>query len=159
MKNQQEELFARLVREHKSTIYTVCYMFSQDEDEVNDLFQETLINVWKGMDGFRQESKFSTWVYRVALNTCLMQERKKKREGEKVPLSMSVNLFEDNDDVKIKQVRQLHERISRLALVDRAIVMLWLEGMSYDEIGAIVGITTQNVAVKLFRIKEQLKKM
>ena len=59
MKNQQEELFARLVREHKSTIYTVCYMFSQDEDEVNDLFQETLINVWKGMDGFRQESKFS----------------------------------------------------------------------------------------------------
>ena len=72
---------------------------------------------------------------------------------------MSVNLFEDNDDVKIKQVRQLHERISRLALVDRAIVMLWLEGMSYDEIGAIVGITTQNVAVKLFRIKEQLKKM
>ncbi len=159
MKNQQEELFARLVREHKSTIYTVCYMFSQDEDEVNDLFQETLINVWKGMDGFRQESKFSTWVYRVALNTCLMQERKKKREGEKVPLTMSVNLFEDNDDVKIKQVRQLHERISRLALVDRAIVMLWLEGMSYDEIGAIVGITTQNVAVKLFRIKEQLKKM
>ena len=159
MKNQQEELFARLVREHKSTIYTVCYMFSQDEDEVNDLFQETLINVWKGMDGFRQESKFSTWVYRVALNTCLMQERKKKREGEKVPLSMSVNLFEDNDDVKIKQVRQLHERIRRLALVDRAIVMLWLEGMSYDEIGAIVGITTQNVAVKLFRIKEQLKKM
>lgn len=159
MKNQQEELFARLVREHKSTIYTVCYMFSQDEDEVNDLFQETLINVWKGMDGFRQESKFSTWVYRVALNTCLMQERKKKREGEKVPLTMSVNLFEDNDDVKIKQVRQLHERISQLALVDRAIVMLWLEGMSYDEIGAIVGITTQNVAVKLFRIKEQLKKM
>ena len=159
MKNQQEELFARLVREHKRTIYTVCYMFSQDEDEVNDLFQETLINVWKGMDGFRQESKFSTWVYRVALNTCLMQERKKKREGEKVPLTMSVNLFEDNDDVKIKQVRQLHERISQLALVDRAIVMLWLEGMSYDEIGAIVGITAQNVAVKLFRIKEQLKKM
>ncbi len=159
MKNQQEELFARLVREHKSTIYTVCYMFSQDEDEVNDLFQETLINVWKGMDGFRQESKFSTWVYRVALNTCLMQERKKKREGEKVPLTMSVNLFEDNDDAKIKQVRQLHERISQLALVDRALVMLWLEGMSYDEIGAIVGISAQNVGVKLFRIKEQLKKM
>ncbi|MBR6283642.1 MAG: sigma-70 family RNA polymerase sigma factor [Muribaculaceae bacterium] len=159
MKNQQEELFARLVREHKSTIYTVCYMFSNDEDEVNDLFQETLINVWKGMDGFREESKFSTWVYRVALNTCLMQERKKKREGEKVPLSMSVNLFEDSDDAKIKQVRQLHERIGRLGLVDRALVMLWLEGMSYDEIGSIMGITTQNVAVKLFRIKEQLKKM
>ncbi len=159
MTNQQEELFARLVREHKNTIYTVCYMFSQDEDEVNDLFQETLINVWKGMEGFRADSKFNTWVYRVALNTCLMQERKKKREGEKVPLTMTVNLFEDNDDAKIKQVRQLHERISQLALVDRALVMLWLEGMSYDEIGAIVGISAQNVGVKLFRIKEQLKKM
>ena len=89
----------------------------------------------------------------------MMQERKKKREGEKVPLTMSVNLFEDNDDAQIKQVRQLHERISKLALVDRALVMLWLEGMSYDEIGAIVGITAQNVGVKLFRIKEQLKKM
>ena len=88
-----------------------------------------------------------------------MQERKKKREGEKVPLTMSVNLFEDNDDAKINQVRQLHERISKLGLVDRAIVMLWLEGMSYDEIGSIVGITTQNVGVKLFRIKEQLKNM
>ena len=72
---------------------------------------------------------------------------------------MTVNLFEDNDDAKIKQVRQLHERISQLALVDRALVMLWLEGMSYDEIGAIVGISAQNVGVKLFRIKEQLKKM
>ena len=159
MEKEQEQLFARLVREHKSTIYTVCYMFSKDEDEVNDLFQETLINVWKGMDGFRNQSKFSTWVYRVALNTCLMQERKKKREGEKVPLSMSVNLFEDSDDAKIKQVQQLHERIGRLGLVDRALVMLWLEGMSYDEIGSIMGITSQNVAVKLFRIKEQLKKM
>ena len=83
---QQEELFARLVREHKSTIYTVCYMFSKDEEEVQDLFQETLINMWKGMSGFREESKVSTWIYRVALNTCLLQERKKKRQVAKVPI-------------------------------------------------------------------------
>ena len=158
MKNQQEELFAQLVREHKSTIYTVCYMFSHDEEEVNDLFQEVLINMWKGMDGFREESKFSTWIYRVALNTCLMQERKKKREVSKIPLSMNINLFED-DDANTRQTRQLHQRISKLDYVDRAIVMLWLEGMSYDEIGSVVGISTRNVATKLFRIKEQLKKM
>ena len=157
MKNQ-EERFAQLVQEHKGTIYTVCYMFSQDEDEVNDLFQETLINMWKGIDSFRDESKISTWIYRVALNTCLLQERKKKKEVQKVPLSMNVNFFED-EDANIAQVRMLHQRIGKLGLVDRAIVMLWLEDMSYDEIGAIMGITPQNVGVKLFRIKEQLKKM
>jgi RNA polymerase sigma-70 factor (ECF subfamily) len=158
MMKQEEEIFARLVREHKSTIYTVCYMFSKDEDEVQDLFQETLINMWKGMGGFREESKIDTWIYRVALNTCLTQERKKKREVKKVPLNMDVNFFEDND-ANAKQARILHQRISQLAYVDRALVMLWLDGMSYDEIGAVVGISAQNVAVKLFRIKEQLKKM
>ncbi len=158
MMKQEEEIFARLVREHKSTIYTVCYMFSKDEDEVQDLFQETLINMWKGIDSFREESKIDTWIYRVALNTCLTQERKKKREVKKVPLNMDVNFFEEND-AKAKQARILHQRISQLAYVDRALVMLWLDGMSYDEIGAVVGISAQNVAVKLFRIKEQLKKM
>ena len=153
-----EEQFAQLVREHKNTIYTVCYMFSHDTDEVNDLFQETLINMWKGIDKFREESKISTWIYRVALNTCLLQERKKAKEVEKVPLTMDVNLFEDNDEQTL-QVRLLHQRIGRLGLVDRALVMLWLEGMSYDEIGSVMGISAQNVGVKLFRIKEQLKKM
>lgn len=154
----QEELFARLVRENKSTIYTVCYMFSHDEEEVNDLFQETLINMWKGIDSFREESKISTWIYRVALNTCLLQERKKKKEVKKVPLAMNVNFFEDND-ADSTQVRMLHQRIGKLGLVDRALVMMWLEGMSYDEIGAVMGISAQNVGVKLFRIKEQLKSL
>ena len=153
---KQEEYFTQLVRENKSTIYTVCYMFSKDEDEVNDLFQETLINMWKGIDSFREESKISTWIYRVALNTCLLQERKKKKEVKKVPLNMNVNFFEDNDPDST-QVRILHQRIGKLGPVDRALVMMWLEGMSYDEIGAVMGITPQNVGVKLFRIKEKLK--
>ena len=151
-----EAEFARIIRENKGTIYTVCYMFSKDEDEVNDLFQETLINMWKGIDSFREESKISTWIYRVALNTCLLQERKKKKEVKKVPLNMNVNFFEDNDPDST-QVRILHQRIGKLGLVDRALVMMWLEGMSYDEIGAVMGITPQNVGVKLFRIKEKLK--
>ena len=65
----KEQEFSRMVREHKSTIYTVCYMFSNDADEVSDLFQETLINLWKGFESFRNESKLSTWIYRVAMNT------------------------------------------------------------------------------------------
>ncbi len=133
-------------------------MFSHDEEEVNDLFQETLINMWKGIDTFREESKISTWIYRVALNTCLLQERKKKKEVKRVPLTMNVNFFEDSD-ANSTQVRQLHQRIGRLGLVDRALVMMWLEGMSYDEIGAVMGITAKNVGVKLFRIKELMKKM
>ena len=152
----KEQEFSRMVREHKSTIYTVCYMFSNDEDEVSDLFQETLINLWKGFESFRHESKLSTWIYRVAMNTCISADRKKRRQGSKVPLSMNINLYDDEDH-ETKQVRQLHERIQRLDLIDRALVMMWLEGMSYEEIAEVVGISVKNVGVKLVRIKEKLK--
>jgi len=145
-----------MVREHKSTIYTVCYMFSNDEDEVSDLFQETLINLWKGFESFRHESKLSTWIYRVAMNTCISADRKKRKQGTKVPLSMDINLYSDEDH-ETKQVRQLHERIQRLDLIDRALVMMWLEGMNYDEIAEVIGISVKNVGVKLVRIKEKLK--
>lgn len=152
----KEQEFSRMVRENKSTIYTVCYMFSNDEDEVSDLFQETLINLWKGFESFRHESKLSTWIYRVAMNTCISADRKKRRQGSKVPLSMDINLYDDEDH-ETKQVRQLHERIQRLDLIDRALVMMWLEGMSYEEIAEVVGISVKNVGVKLVRIKEKLK--
>ena len=152
-----EKEFAQLVREQKSTIYTVCYMFSNDEEEVNDLFQEALVNLWKGFESFRHESKVSTWVYRVTLNSCLSAERKKKHRLQAVPLTMDVNFYEDSD-ADARQVRQLHERIQKLGMVDRAIVLMWLENMSYDEIAAVMGITPKNVGVKLFRIKQQLMK-
>lgn len=152
----KEQEFSRMVREHKSTIYTVCYMFSNDEDEVSDLFQETLINLWKGFESFRHESKLSTWIYRVAMNTCISADRKKRKQGTKVPLSMDINLYNDEDH-ETKQVRQLHERIQRLDLIDRALVMMWLEGMNYDEIAEVIGISVKNVGVKLVRIKEKLK--
>ncbi len=150
--------FARIVREHKGTIYTVCYMFSKDEEEVADLFQDILVNLWKGFSNFRGESSARTWIYRVSLNTCISAERKKKRKGENVPLDMDINLFDDSAE-DMKQVRMLQSRISRLGPFDRAIVLLWLENLTYDEIGSIVGISAKNVSVRLFRIKEQLKKM
>ena len=150
--------FAQVVREHKGTIYTVCYMFSKDEDEAADLFQDILINLWKGFSKFRGESNIKTWIYRVSLNTCISSDRKKKRKGETVPLDMNINLFDDSQE-DTKQIRMLQGRISRLGPFDRAIVLLWLENLSYDEIGAIVGITAKNVSVRLFRIKEQLRNM
>ena len=150
--------FARIVKEYKSTFYMVCYMFSKDEDEVSDLFQDILVNLWKGFPRFRGDSSPKTWIYRVSLNTCISVERKKKRKGETVPLDMNINLFDDTAE-DMKQVRMLQDRISRLGPFDRAIVLLWLENLSYDEIGAIVGITAKNVSVRLFRIKEQLRNM
>jgi RNA polymerase sigma factor (sigma-70 family) len=148
--------FAQIVKENKSTIYTVCYMFSNDSDEVNDLFQEVLVNLWKGLDSFGGRSDLRTWIYRIALNTCISLDRKKKMKT--VPLTMDANLFEDRDK-DTQQVKMLHNRISQLQPFDKAIVLLWLENISYDEIGAIVGISTQNVATRLFRIKERLKNM
>ena len=154
---QKEQTFSRMVREQKSTIYTVCYMFSQNQDEVNDLFQEVLINLWRGFDSFEGRSDVRTWVYRVALNTCISQDRK-RHSRPRTWLSMDINLFEDRD-TDTQQVEMLHRRISRLRPFDRAIVLLWLEDLSYEEIGQIVGISEKNVSVRLFRIKEQLKRM
>ena len=150
--------FAQTVREHKGTIYTVCYMFSNNPDEVADLFQEIMINLWKGFPKFRGESNVRTWIYRISLNTCISSERKKSRMVETLPLTMDINLFSDSDD-ESKQVQMLRDRINKLGPFDRAIVLLWLENLSYDEIGAIVGISAKNVSVRLVRIKEQLKKM
>ena len=152
-----ETAFAQMVKEHKNTIYTVCFMFSKDSDEVNYLFQEVLINLWQGFASFEGKSKIDTWIWRVSFNTCISQERKKKRTSA-IPLTMGIDLFNDKDD-DTKQVKMLYDRIHRLKPFDRAIVLLWLEGMPYDEIAAIVGITTKNVSVRLYRIKEELKQM
>ena len=159
-----ERQFAQTVKEHKSTIYTVCYMFSQDADEVNDLFQEVLVNIWKGFESFEHRSDIKTWIYRIALNTCISIDRKTKvrtirqKRSAEARLTMDINLFEDRDE-DTKQVDMLHTRISKLQPFDRAIVLLWLENLPYEEIGQIVGISTKNVSVRLFRIREQLKQM
>ena len=149
--------FAQMIREHKSTIYTVCFMFSKDSDAVSDLFQEVLINLWKGYASFQNRSSVDTWIWKVSFNTCISYERKKQKRAT-LPLTMDINLFEDKDEDS-RQIRQLYDRIHRLKPFDRAIVLLWLENMSYEEIGAIVGISTKNVSVRLYRIKEELKKM
>lgn len=154
---ENEKDFADLVKQYKSSIYSVCYMFAKDADEADDLFQEVLINLWKGMAMFRHESKMSTWIWRVSFNTCISADRRRKRNKE-VRLSMDIDLFESTDE-DTRQIQMLHNRIHRLKPFDRAIVMLWLEGISYEEIGAIVGISVKNVSVRLVRIKEMLKQM
>ena len=155
---EKEKAFSDIIHKFKNTVFTVCYLFSNDQEEINDLFQETLLNLWRGFDSFQGKCDVKTWIWRVSFNTCLTFERKKKRHVETIPLSMEINLFTDIDD-DTRQIQQLYSRINKLGLVDRAIILLWLENMSYEEIGQIIGISTKNVSVKLVRIKEQLKKM
>lgn len=154
---QDEQQFSQMVKDNRGTIYSVCYMFSNDADEVADLFQEVLVRLWSGFATFHGQSETRTWIYRVALNTCISIDRKKKRR-KKAMLSMDVDYFDDSD-TSSAQVKLLHDRIARLQPLDRAIVLLWLEQVSYDEIGDIVGISAKNVSVRLSRIRLQLKKM
>ena len=158
MNNDKEHQFELLVRQHKRTIYTVCYMFSHNKAEIDDLFQEILIRLWNGFDTYKGRSGARTWVYRVALNTAINQDKKERRRIETVPLTVDIDPFEA-DNPKTELVRKLHDLISRLELIDRSLVLLWLEGISYDEIGAIIGITPNNVGVRLARIKEKLVQM
>ena len=155
--DEKRKEFEKLVRENKDTIYTVCYMFSKDQDEVADLYQESLINLWKGLPQLKADGNVKGWVYRVALNTCISLDRKKKSKPT-VRLTMDVDPFDASDN-RNAQVDMLHKRISRLQPFDRAIVLLWLENISYEEIGKILSITTSNIYVRLVRTREQLKNM
>lgn len=148
--------FERLVHEHKSTIYSVCFMFADTKDIADDLFQEVLIRLWDGFKDFRGECSIRSWVYRISLNTCISVKRKKRVKT--VPLDFSPEIFDEGSSVG-KQTAMLHNRILKLDKFDRAIVLLWLEDMAYEEIGAIVGISPKAVGVRLVRIKEKLKSL
>lgn len=152
-----EREFEELVRRYKTTIYMVCYMFADDADDAEDLFQEVLITVWNGIGSVKERSKIESWIYRLSLNTCISATRKRRRRQD-VRLSMNVDLY-DVSDSDTRQIKMLYDRIHRLKPFDRAIVLLWLENLSYDEIGDIVGITAKNVSVRLVRIRQELMNM
>lgn len=130
-------------------------MFSSDEQEVADLFQEVMIRLWQGLNSFDHRCNIKTWIYRVALNTCISFDKEKRRR-QKAQLSMTIDLFNDKSR-NTEQARMLHSRISLLQPIYRAIVLLWLEDISYDEIATIIGISPKNVSVRLFRIRQKLK--
>lgn len=153
--NAEEQSFSLLVKRHKETIYSVCLMFADNQDDANDLMQEVLLRIWKGFGTFQGKGDEKGWVWRVAMNTCITQIGKKKHVAAEVPVD---NLFSAGTE-ESRQIKMLHDRIHRLRPFDRAIVMLWLEDMTYEEIGQIVGISVKNVSIRLYRIKEELKKM
>ncbi len=161
MKNLEQE-FTRMVKEQKSTIYTVCMMFSDNADEVDDMVQETLINMWNGFERFENRSNPRTWIWRIAMNTCISFDRKRRRQSDTASSLSTIGISSvavTDESQNDKQIRMLHDRIHKLGVFDRAIVLLWLEDLSYEEIGRIVGISAKNVGVRLVRIREALKNM
>ncbi len=154
---ETEKEFINLIEQHSRLIYKICYMYA-DKDELNDLYQEILINLWRSHDAFKGEAKYSTWIYRIGLNTCVSYIRQKSRKPSLVPLTVDLESITD-DETDIEQLRELYRLINQLSKIEKAIVLLYLEGKTYDEIGEIVGITRGNVGVKLNRIKTKLKEM
>lgn len=157
--NDLEKEFTRLINEYKSTIYSLCMMFAERKEETDDLVQEALIHLWQG---FRNsENVCKSWVWRVTMNSCISIDRKRKKRDEECLMTADIERMMQSSDTgnRNTNVQMLYDRIHQLNPFDRAIVLLWLEGMPYDEIAEIIGITTKNVSVRLIRIKDQLKKM
>lgn len=157
MESSKGKEFKQLVHRHKETIYTVCLMNAADQDEAQDLMQEALVQLWRAFGSFRGDSSEKTWVWRICSNTCISYCRKERKNKDKIQLEVSNFLTVDEEDSK--QIQMLHDRIHRLRPFDRVIALLWMEDLSYEEIGEIVGISAKNVSVRLFRIKEQLRQM
>lgn len=158
MKELQQK-FERIVKQEKSTVYSICLMFAADRFDADDMAQEALTNLWLGLPKFRDDSSYHTWVYRVTLNTCISFDRKRKRKSAReINIDINPGILSDNTRVG-QNSRLLHRRIQMLEPFDRAIILLWLEDLPYEEIGAIVGISAKAVGVRLVRIREKLKKI
>lgn len=154
-----EREFLSLIEENKKIIYKVSLMYSDDAEHQQDIYQDIVLNLWTAFPRFRGESKCSTWVYRIALNTCVSELRRKRSKPLTTPLSYELDCLIDDDGAYGERVRQLYGLINRLTELERAVILLWLDEKSYDEIGSILGISASNVGVKISRIKEKLRRM
>ena len=154
-----EKEFLMMIEAQKRTIYKVCYIYANDQDDLNDLYQETVLNLWKSFPRYRGDSKLATWVYRIAMNTCITFLRRSNTRPQTVQMTANVASMAAEDNETAGQLRELYRLINQLGKLERALILLWLEERSYEEIADILGITKTNVAVKLNRTKEKLKKM
>lgn len=154
-----EKEFIQQIQEHQNIIHKISSVYMQDAADKEDLFQEVTLQAWKAYPKFRGDAKFSTWLYRIALNTAITFYRKEKKQVpafnvEKVPEKM-----QDTENAIEEQVKAMYLAIGDLSKIDKALVMLYLEDYSYNEIGDMLGISANNVAVKMNRLKVKLKEI
>ena len=159
--NTGENIFANLIEENKDKIYRICCYYIADEEDRKDLYQETLLNIWKGYKSFKGEALFSTWVFRITVNTALAFLSKKRRFKQKTLQHFDLIKTEENSSKLdgVEALNILHKGISRLPLLDMIIISLVLEEASSKEIAKITGLTESNVRVRIHRSKERLKQL
>ena len=153
--NWKETEFLQVIQKHQSIIHKICFLYCRNTSDNEDLQQEIILQLWKSFSSFKGQAAFSTWMYRVALNTAITMTKKPNLfvDAKKIPVLPDENdkRFEFSEDVKI-----LYRAISQLNSVEKGIILLWLEEKSYEEIAETIGITLKNVSVKLVRIRSKL---
>ncbi len=150
-----EKDFVQLIKQHQKIIHKVCHVYMDTAFDREDLFQEITLQAWKTFGNFRGDAQFSTWLYRVALNTAITYLKKEKKYTQ-ATATMVQKETEDVDDFEDRS-QAMHKAIAQLSKIDKALVTLYLEDYSYIAIGEILGISANNVAVKINRLKWKLK--
>ena len=154
-----EREFARFISQHSRIINKVSYFYATEQLPFEDLRQEIYVNIWRGLKQFRGDSKISTWIYRVAVNSALMALRSSKSRIETVSLDFGLlDLSSELDDVQKENFQTLHSMINGLEKIEKAIILLWLDEYTYDEIADTLGLKRNTVAVKIHCIKDKLSK-
>ncbi len=161
MTNNAEQEFLQLINQNQGIVRKVCHLYGRNDTDKEDLYQEIVIQLWKAFSSFRGEAKFSTWMYRIALNTAISNLRK---QTKKVALSFPEFIPHENADtneekIKEEKLTEMYAAISRLTEVEKAIVMLYLEDKSYEEMEDILGISNGTLRVKMNRIKDKLRSL
>lgn len=153
-------IFQGLLKDHKKQVYRVCWGFTSNPHDVEDLFQETMINIWRGLDGFKGTSSPSTWIYRITVNTCILW---KKKDSKNLKSDAKVDILEggvgQSNIEANEQIRALKVAIQSLKKIDKSIMLLLLEECSYNDISEITGLSVSNVGVRINRIKVRLKEI
>lgn len=159
MEKELEHRFVTNLEKHQNIVHKICRIYTSDQESHNDLFQEITIQLWKAYPKFRGDAKFSTWMYRVALNTAITLYRRSRRGIQTQDIdtvSFRIKADEYNDEIE-QQLKLMYTAVKQLNDIDKALVFLYLEDQSYKEISDTLGITEVNARVKMNRVKTKLK--
>ena len=152
--------FVNIIQENGGVIYKIVRAYADNLDQQKDLYQDIVYQLWKSFESFRGDAKISTWIYRIALNTSIAHLNKGRRKPTTVELKFEhANIVNSHGSEELEeQMKLLYSYIKSLDLIDKGIILLYLEGNSYDDIGDIIGFSTSRVGTRISRIKDKLKK-
>ena len=160
MTKDLENTFLNALEAHQHKLLRICSVYAKDDEDTKDLFQEVLVNIWKAMPSFKGDSNIGTWMYRITLNVCLRLKTKEIKKQKKLLRldSRAINIYKADvsEDSQREQLLQLRNCIKKLNEADKAVITLYLEELPYKEISQVTGLTENNIAVKIKRIKKKL---